>query len=142
VDKGSAVLHNGIPLVVYAIYSIFQYMNIDPDQVFPALANTTRLRCLYLVASNDDVCVCEVVEALGITQPRASKALNALKGVGLLSVHRDANWNYFSLDNAMPEWTAALIAATVNGLGSSRTHVTDQKRFKRLNLRGTGAACS
>ena len=117
-------------------------MNIDPDQVFSALANTTRLRCLYLVASNEDACVCEVVEALGITQPSASKALNALMGAGLLSVRRDANWNYFSLDNAMPEWTTALITATVIGLDSSRTHVADQKRFKRLNLRGTGVACS
>ena len=117
-------------------------MNIDLAQYFSALSNETRLRCLYLVAINDDVCVCEIVATLGITQPSASKALNALKGVGLLSMRREGSWNYFSLNEAMPDWARTIVDAAVEGLGSSRSHVADQKRFQLLDLRGSDAVCS
>lgn len=116
-------------------------MNIDSTHIFSALANETRLRCLYLVATNGEVCVCEIVEALGIPQPSASKALNALKRAGLLCDRKDANWNYFSLNTEMPEWAALVVDATVSGLASSQAHTADQKRFKRLDLRSAGAVC-
>jgi len=117
-------------------------MNIDLAQCFSALSNETRLRCLYLVAINDDACVCEIVETLGITQPSASKALNTLKGAGLLSMHRERNWNYFSLNRSMPDWTWAVVNAAVEGLGSSRSHAADQKRFQTLDLRSPDAVCT
>jgi ArsR family transcriptional regulator len=116
-------------------------MNIDLVKVFSSLANETRLRCLYLVAVNNDACVCEIVAALNIPQPSASKALNALKNVGLLSVRREANWNYFSLNKAMPDWASTLVASTIQGLASSPAHSADQRRFKRLDLRDTELMC-
>lgn len=116
-------------------------MNIDAVQVFSSLANETRLRCLYLVAVNKEACVCEVVAALNIPQPSASKALNTLKNAGLLNVRKEANWNYFSLNNAVPEWVCALLTSTVQGLAASSAHNTDQKRFKHLDLRDAALVC-
>lgn len=110
-------------------------MNIDHTQVFAALANDTRLRCLHLIAKNAEVCVCEVVEALGISQPSASKALNTLKSAGLLSDRRDANWNYYALNGAMPKWMAAIVSTTVAEVANSKAYAADQKCFQRLNLR-------
>jgi ArsR family transcriptional regulator len=103
--------------------------------VFAALANETRLRCLHLIARNGEVCVCEVVEALGINQPSASKALNTLKVAGLLTDRRDANWNYYSLSTSMPQWTADIVAASIQGLTDSKAYIADQKRFRRLDMR-------
>ncbi|MFT5692848.1 MAG: ArsR family transcriptional regulator [Oceanicoccus sp.] len=116
-------------------------MNIDSSHFFAALANDTRQRCLYLVATNEDVCVCEVVAALDIPQPSASKALRALKDAGFLCDRKEANWNYFRLNDAMPDWARAVVAATIKGLGLSKIHMADQQRFKNLNLRGAGAVC-
>ena len=110
-------------------------MNIDHAQVFAALANEARLRCLHLAATNDDVCVCEVVEALGINQPAASKALNALKQVGLLTDRRDANWNYYALNDSMPAWIRAIVTSTVAAVAESKIYMADQKRFRQLDLR-------
>ncbi len=116
-------------------------MNIDLAKFFSALGNETRLRCLHLVAANGEACVCEIVEALAITQPSASKALNSLKTVGLLSVRRQANWNYFSLNKSMPESASSIVTAAVEELASSNSHRADQKRFLRLDLRGSEAQC-
>ena len=110
-------------------------MNIDHIQVFAALANETRLRCLHLVAINTEVCVCEVVEALNISQPAASKALNALKAAHLLTDRKDANWNYYALNSAMPKWLAAIVTATVDETANDTVFTADQKRFTQLDLR-------
>jgi len=108
-------------------------MNIDHTQVFAALANEVRLRCLCLVTNNEEVCVCEAVEALGVNQPSASKALNALKRAGLLTDRRDANWNYYALDDSMPDWMRAVVTATVAATADSKIYAADQKRFMRLD---------
>jgi ArsR family transcriptional regulator len=111
-------------------------MNIDCTPVFASLANETRLRCLRLIAENGEVCVCEVVEALGINQPSASKALNTLKSAGLLTDRKDANWNYYALNSSMPEWMETIVSTTVGALADAKTYTADQKRFQRLDLRG------
>jgi len=116
-------------------------MNIDLAKCFSALGNETRLRCLHLVAVNGEACVCEIVQALAITQPSASKALNSLKSVGLLNVRREANWNYFSLNKGMSESAKSIITAAVKELASSSTHSADQKRFVRLDLRENKTQC-
>jgi ArsR family transcriptional regulator len=116
-------------------------MNIDPPRFFSALANETRLRCLYLVATNGEVCVCEIVEALGIGQPSASKALGALKRAGMVCDRREANWNYFRLNPSMPVWAAAVVEATVRGLDASPASSSDLERFRQLDLRGGNNRC-
>lgn len=103
--------------------------------VYAALANETRLRCLNLVVHNRDVCVCEAVAALEISQPAASKAMGALKSAGLLAARRDANWTYFSLRRALPGWLAQVVKATAAELESRQPYRDDQRRFEALNLR-------
>jgi ArsR family transcriptional regulator len=124
----------------HAIDSIFHMKNIAPPDVFAALSNAVRLRCLMLIATADDVCVCEVGEALRIAQPAASKALNALKGVGLVTARRDANWHYYSLDEDMPAWARTIVDSTIAELSAREPHRTDQRRLGRLDLRP--AACA
>ena len=92
-------------------------MNIE--EALQCLSNQTRLRCLHLLAQSDEVCVCEFVDTLGITQPTASKALAALKNAGFLSDRRDANWNYYRLSSNMPQWQRDLLTATIAGMRAS-----------------------
>ena len=117
-------------------------MHIEKTQLFAALSNETRLRCLHLLATNGELCVCELVDALQITQPSVSKALNSLKSAGLLSDRRDANWIYYRLNPDLPTWIATVLEATITDLGNCNDYLTDQNRFKRLAVRVRGAACS
>jgi ArsR family transcriptional regulator len=109
--------------------------NIDHTHVFATLSNETRLRCLYLAAKHREICVCEVVDALDISQPTASKALNALKAVGLVRDKRDANWIYYRLNESMPAWMSEIVATTVASLGRSRPYMNDEKSFRRSRIR-------
>ncbi len=103
--------------------------------VYAALSNDTRLRCLNLVLRNPDVCVCEAVAALEISQPAASKAFGALKTAGLLHARRDANWTYYSLRPVMPEALQGIVDATAAALAEQPLCDEDQERMRALDLR-------
>lgn len=104
---------------------------LDTLAVFSALNNETRQRVLHLLAVNGELCVCEVVSALDIAQPAASKALNNLKNAGLLSTRRDANWTYYRIGRPQPKWLAQIIRATVARLEDWPVCQADQTRFRQ-----------
>jgi ArsR family transcriptional regulator len=110
-------------------------VNIDHTELFATLSNETRLRCLYLAARHHEVCVCEVVDALGVAQPTASKALNALKTAGLVKDRRDANWIYYRLNDSMPTWIEVIVDATVDQLARSKRYLADENRFRKSRAR-------
>lgn len=61
------------------------------------IADETRLRILNFLA-NGEQCVCDITEALGLSQPLASYHLAVLREVGLVHVRRDARWIYYSIN--------------------------------------------
>lgn len=61
------------------------------------IADETRLRILDFLA-NGEQCVCDITEALGLSQPLASHHLAVLREAGLVHVRRDARWMYYSLN--------------------------------------------
>ena len=65
---------------------------------FKALSDETRLRILNVVMQRE-CCVCEVVQALQISQTRASRNLSTLYEAGFLQVRRDGLWVLYSIDS-------------------------------------------
>lgn len=113
---------------------------MDIEQIFATLANGTRLRCLALVASHDEICVCEIVDTLGISQSSASKALAALKQAGFLMDRRDANWNYYRRSRHMPPWQEALLDSTLQHLRTTSPYRDDLGHFVRQMKRSARAS--
>jgi DNA-binding transcriptional ArsR family regulator len=67
-------------------------------RVFKALADTTRLRILKLLDVRE-MCVCEVMIALDLTQPTASHHLKILENAGLVKGRKEGKWVYYSIAN-------------------------------------------
>jgi len=116
-------------------------MHIEKTKIFSALSNEVRLRCVYLLARHGEACVCELVDALAIAQPTASKALANLKAVGLLADRRDANWIYYRVNPSLSIWHQAIISATVEELSNCATCKADEKRFIRLTEKPRETTC-
>jgi len=66
------------------------------SKVFKALSDPIRLRILGLLSSRE-MCVCEVMVALGLTQPTASHHLRILENVALVIDRKDGKWVFYSL---------------------------------------------
>ena len=68
------------------------------SKVFKALADPIRLRILGLLSSRE-MCVCEVMVALDLTQPTASHHLRILENVGLVKDRKEGKWVFYSIAN-------------------------------------------
>ena len=64
---------------------------------FKALADETRLQILLLLMGEEELCVCDIMRALGITQSKASRHLRYLFHVGLVSDRREGAWMNYRL---------------------------------------------
>jgi ArsR family transcriptional regulator len=66
-------------------------------EVFKALADPARVRIVNMLASGEPVCVCHLIEPLGLSQPTVSHHLKKLTDAGLLEREQRGKWAYFSL---------------------------------------------
>ena len=66
------------------------------SRLFRALADKTRLRILMLLEIRE-MCVCEIMVALDLTQPTASHHLGILETVGLVKDRREGKWVFYGL---------------------------------------------
>ena len=65
--------------------------------LFKALSDETRLQMLGLLFKEGELCVCDFVDVLEITQSKASRHLRHLVNAGLLDDRRDGTWVYFRI---------------------------------------------
>jgi ArsR family transcriptional regulator len=75
---------------------------------FAALADPVRLRLLSLIAAEDEVCSCNLLEPLGKSQPTVSHHTKTLAEAGLIVGEKRGRWVHWRV---VPEQVAALRAA-------------------------------
>lgn len=75
------------------------------------LADETRLRMVLLIVDQNELCVCELISALQISQPKISRHLALLRQNGLLLDRRQGQWVYYRLNPDLPAWATQSINA-------------------------------
>jgi ArsR family transcriptional regulator, arsenate/arsenite/antimonite-responsive transcriptional repressor len=66
--------------------------------VFQALSDPARVRIVNLIATSDHpVCVCNLTDPLGLSQPTVSHHMKKLLDAGLIEREQRGKWAYFSL---------------------------------------------
>jgi len=109
-------------------------------KAFKALSDETRLRILNLLLERE-CCVCEVMQALGISQSRASRNLSALYDAGFLKLRKDGLWSLYSIDQeGMKEYFSALVEAVRKGLEDNEVVALDRERLRKAERVGPGCA--
>ena len=79
-------------------------------RLFRVLGDPARLRILNALATNGEpVCVCHLIEPLGLTQPTVSHHLKTLTDAGLLDREQRGKWAYFSLRSEAAERLGSLL---------------------------------
>lgn len=78
--------------------------------LFKALADPARVKIVNLLATSDEpVCACEFIPALGLAQATVSHHLRKLTEAGLLEREQRGKWAYFSLDREAAAELAGLV---------------------------------
>jgi ArsR family transcriptional regulator len=67
-------------------------------ELFKALGDPARVRAVNVLATaGEPVCICELVEPLGLSQPTVSHHMRKLLDAGLVEREQRGKWAYFSL---------------------------------------------
>lgn len=76
------------------------------------IADPTRLRLLSLIQAQPDneACVCNLTEPLGLTQPTVSHHLKVLRDAGLVERERRGNWAYYRIVGDQLDQLRSLLA--------------------------------
>jgi len=85
-----------------------------------ALSDPTRLGALRLLWDGREHCVCELMDLLGATQSRMSRHMAVLKGVGLVTDRRDAQWVRYRRNPALSPAVAAVVDAVLAAMADKR----------------------
>ena len=107
-------------------------MNIDPETLFRALADTTRQRCMVLLQQEGELCVCELTHALDAAQPKISRHLAHLREARLVSDRRDGLWIHYRLNPTLPEWVQSILRATAEGVTATEPFASDKAALARM----------
>ncbi len=120
----------------------------DLLNIFKALSDETRIRILKLLEEGE-LCVCDIVTALDMIQPKVSFHLCVLKDAGLIKDRKQGKWIHYSL-NESDIFRRFLILSVLERISGSLIQ-EDNKRLKEflktknsrrnIVLKGKGTCC-
>lgn len=116
-------------------------LNMTPDTFYKALADDTRLRCLLLITQYQELCVCELTEALNETQPKISRHLAQLRKNGLLSDRRQGQWVFYQLHPELANWSKTVLQTTLDNQVLWLKDNVDQLETMGGRPKRTGSCC-
>ena len=112
----------------------------DLARKLKALADPTRLRIVGLLNGREELCVCELVDALDVAQYSVSRHLGVLKAAGIVTDWRQGKWIHYALDSSLSDGERAIISAVCARADQERTGQQDRRRLQRsLRPRAEGA---
>ncbi len=103
----------------------------DLAPLFAALADVTRLRLLNLIAGRE-VCVCNLVDVLGQSQPKISRHLAYLRRAGVVSARREGKWMHYRMEEPKNAAMAAVMTTTLEGLKKDDAMRADREKLKKV----------
>lgn len=108
---------------------------ITPTEFMRLLADETRLRALLLLQQKGELCVCELTEALQVSQPKMSRHLAQLRDAGIVETRRAGQWIHYRLVARLPRWALQLLDNLVAELQSTEPFGPDRHRIIRAIAR-------
>ena len=110
----------------------------DLIRINKSLSDETRLRILNLLLGRE-CCVCEVMQALSISQTRASRNLNILHNADLVKLRKDGLWSLYSINNdSRIKYLPDVLSAIEKALKDNDVSNKDRERLNKTVRRGVG----
>lgn len=104
----------------------------DLVRILKLLSDETRLRIINMLMERE-CCVCEIIQVLEISQPRASHHLSALYNAGLLKMRRQGLFALYAIDREnLDEYALDMFKAVLKGMENNRIAQSDLEKLKTV----------
>jgi len=117
-------------------------MKLDATEVFKLLADSTRLRCLLLLQSQGELCVCELIYAIEESQPKISRHLAHLRNSGLVVDRKEGLWVHYRLNPDLPVWVETVLAETLAAVSGEQPYGSDLVKLSAMPNRPGSRCCA
>jgi len=96
----------------------------DFVKVMKALRNPNRVKIVKIL-EHGELCVCEIQEVLGVSQPTVSKHLKTLEEAGLLNSRKEGLWVYYRLNEGSSSPYAAAMLGNLKQWLEGSTEISE-----------------
>lgn len=98
-------------------------------QMYKALSEEMRLRIVMLL-TDGELCVCDLMAILGVTQSKVSRHLAYLKHSGFLKSRRVGTWMHYSIKENLDSAIDAQIAFMKQQFSQTPVFIEDKQRLE------------
>jgi len=109
-------------------------------KILKAISDENRLRILSMLKEKQNLCVCEIREIIGLSQPTISSHLRILENAGLINYVKDGKWVNYRLSSDLGIKVMEfinqilLIIKDSNQITSDRIKIEKVDRFKIIKV--------
>lgn len=112
------------------------------ESVMKAAGDPTRARILKMLEGGE-ICVCDMIEILGLSQSTVSGHLAVLKKAGLITDRKKGRWAYYSLiDRKQNAYALPLLALLLGWLDDDTQVSQDKEALAALRLKQGESSCT
>jgi DNA-binding transcriptional ArsR family regulator len=107
------------------------------SQVFKAFSEEARIRIIYLLYNNEEMCISDIEHILDFTQAKTSRHLIYLKNAGLVGFKKVDQWAYYYLKEEVKD----IVQQIFQYLGKDPVLLNDQETYRILYSNRELAIC-
>ena len=96
-----------------------------------ALSDENRVRALMMLAG-DELCVCQIIEMLGLAPSTVSKHMAILRQAGLVDKRKEGRWIYYRLADSSAEIESEILGWLQKHLKKDKTISDDAGQLRKM----------
>jgi len=102
-------------------------------RILKVLADENRVRILYLLKERKNLCVCEIREIIGLSQPTISSHLKLLENNELVTFNKDGKWVNYSMNPNLDIKIKQIIDSVFLMIKTDNGVKKDQNRLNKVD---------
>ena len=102
-------------------------------KILKALADESRVRILVLLKERNGLCVCEITEIIGLSQPTISSHLKRLQDAEIITYSKDGLWVKYKLEENIEKEVMQLLDLLVQILSEDKSIKSDMLMSFKTN---------
>lgn len=102
-------------------------------KILKALSDESRIRIVALLKERNGLCVCEITEIIGLSQPTISSHLKRLQDAEIITYSKDGYWIKYSLDENMEKEIKQLLHLITQILREDERIKSDVSRSLKIS---------
>ena len=114
----------------------------DYEAALKAAADPNRARVLKMLEGGE-LCVCQIVAVLGLSQSTVSRHLSLLRGAGLVEERKEGRWVHFRLaEERVNEYALPLLSLVRQWMKEDAIIRTDAEKLARIRRMPVEELCA